>query len=463
MRRLFPHLLLCLLTLLTVIPTVSGQDDDPTTTPQATLELDLATNTPRPPAPPDIALATNTPPGPTSTPTNTPTATNTATFTPTNTPTATNTPSPTPTPIGPFFYPEGINPLTGLQYPSAAALERRNLIVKISNFPPVVRPQSGVNAADVVYEYEVEGGVTRFAAIYRSNAPEVVGPVRSGRLLDIELVTMHESLFAYSGASGPVQELILGQDWRFQVISPSIGDNCEEAGFCRIERPGIAFEHTLFVDTNKVWERATARGINQGFRAKGFAFEREVPEGGVPANDIFVDWYGQISARWQYDTDTDRYLRYTDSVPHFDAADGDQIWTNNLVIIEVEHIDRPDLFESGASNASIEIDLNDQGRAILIRDGQAYQGFWRRPDNDPGTALQLIAGDGTPLKMRPGRTWVSVVRWLGDTTITEDQVDAMATAESVIASYTPTFTLTPTITPTFTPTSTSTITPTTAP
>ncbi|MEL6148408.1 MAG: DUF3048 domain-containing protein [Chloroflexota bacterium] len=442
MRRLI-QVTICILlaTAALVIAPASAQDDDP----PPTLAFELATNTPRPTLPASLNLATNTPAA-THTPSTTPTATNTATATATNTPTATDTPSPTPTPNGPFIYPEGVNSLTGLPYPSSEALQRRNLLVKISNFPPVVRPQTGVNAADLVYEYEVEGGVTRFAAIYRSTAPEVVGPVRSGRLMDIELVTMHESLFAYSGASGPVQELILGQDWRFQIISPSIGDNCEEAGFCRVERPGIAFEHTLFVDTNKVWERADARGINQGYPARGFAFSEFPDAGGGVANDIFIDWYGRTSVRWQYDEEIERYQRYTDGVPHVDAADGEQLWADNLVILEVEHFDRPDLFAPDATNASLEIAIYEQGRAYLFRDGQFYQGFWRRRNLEPGSAIQLIYGDNTPMMMQPGRSWVSVVRWFGEVTVNETKVDADATAAVVIQSSTPTATVTPTAT-----------------
>lgn len=439
MRRLVYLILLTVFAnSLLLAPSQAQDGGEPTDTP--TLSFELATNTPRPATLPPLNIATNTPAA-TNTVTNTPTATPTATHTPTN------TPSPTPTPIGPFTYPEGINSLTGLPYPNAEALGRRNLLVKISNFPPVVRPQTGVNAADVVYEYEVEGGVTRFAAIYRSNAPEVVGPVRSGRLMDLNLVPMYQSLFAYSGASAPVQELILAQEWRFQIISPSIGDNCVEAGFCRVERPGIDFEHTLFVDTNKVWERAEARGINDGFPARGFAFGEEPDPDGLPAADILVDWYGQTNARWQYSEADNRYQRYTDGLEHIDTADGEQLWAHNLVLIEAEHVDRPDLFEPGAPNTSIDINLMEQGRAYLFRDGVFYQGFWRRRSDAPGDALQLIYGDGTPMKMQPGRTWVSVVRWLGDVIVNEDTVDAQATATIISSSATPTATATSTPTP----------------
>ncbi len=418
------------------------------------LQIQLpGTNTPSP-EPRQMGFATNTPAGPSATPSQTPTAsfTPTATLTPSNTPTdtptATDTPSPTPTPIGPFSYPEGISPLTGLPYPDEAAMNRRSLIVKISNYPPVVRPQSSVNLADVVYEYEVEGGVTRFAAIYRNNAPTHVGSIRSARLFDLELIQMYNALFAYSGTSEPIQKLIMSADFVYQTFSPLKGDNCEEAGFCRFPKDGLAFEHTLFLDTNGVWALATRRNVNTPLRARGFAFNATPDANGQTANDIYIDWYGQTSARWQYDTASARYLRYTDDVPHFDINDGQQLWADNLIVIEVPHNERPDLFPPGASYMSHEIALWDQGRAYLFRDGQFYQGYWLRKDKEPGSALQIIYGNNVPIMMKPGRTWVSVVRWFGDVVISQTKPDMAATATTIALSATPTLTITPGPSPT---------------
>ena len=410
-------------------------------------------------------FVTNTLPGPTNTPTLTPTATATATNTATPTATATETPLPTPTPNGPFVYPEGVSSLTGQPFPNEEAMARRNLIVKVSNFPPEVRPQSGLNQADIVWEYEVEGGVTRFAAIFRNNAPNHVGPVRSGRLMDMELVPMYEALFAYSGASAPVQEMLLHAPWALQIISPSIGDNCEEAGFCRFPRGDLAFEHTLYVDTNLVWDRATRRGINTGYRARGFAFSDFPDVGGVPANDIEIDWYGRINARWQFDPTTERFLRFTDGIPHMDALDNSQLWADNIVVLEVPHVERPDLFEEESRSASQQINLWDQGRAYVFRDGQYYTGFWRRACDanlvetptpvvgepvercysDPGTAIQLIYGNSTPIMLKPGRTFVEVVRFLGDAVISESYANMEATGTAIVLSATPTNTPAPTL------------------
>ncbi len=397
----------------------------------------FATNTPRP-AP---AFATNTPHIMAEAVTDEPTLTPSPSAT--LTPSLTFTPSPTVTPIGPLWYPDGISPLTGLPFPSQEAMDRRNLIIKISNFPPQVRPQSGLNQADVVYEYEVEGGVTRFAAIFRSHTPRHVGPVRSGRLLDMELAPMYQALLAYSGASAPVQALLLSQPWSLQVISPSIGDNCAEAGFCRFPGVNLAYEHTLYADPAMIWERATRRGVNQGYRARGFAFNETPDANGTPALDIALNWYGQIDARWQYDPVSARYLRFTDGVPHYDRLDGQQLWADNIVVIEVPHEERPDLFESESRSASQQINLWDSGRAYVFRDGQWYQGLWQRRNREPGSALDLMYGDGTPIMLRPGRTYVEVMRWIGDAAVSDVRADMPATAAALAASATATATPSP--------------------
>lgn len=426
---------------------VSGQSGDATPTPRP---VAFATNTVAPSDAPPTAVPFTAMPSLTATPTETP------------------APTATTIPVGPAQYPDGINSLTGLPYPNEEAMNRRNLLVKISNFPPVVRPQSGLNQADVVYEYEVEGGVTRFAAIFRSNAPTHVGPVRSGRLMDIQLVPMYQALFAYAGASRPVQQLIMSQPWARQAITPLIGDNCIEAGFCRFPGDGLAFEHTLYANTEMIWQRATERGVNLNFRARGFAFNEQQDPGGVPAEDVFIDYYGQTDARWQYDPETARYLRYTDGLPHYDALDGDQVWVDNVIVIEVPHEERTDLFEEESRSASQQIDMWGQGRAYLFRDGVYYQVFWRRdcnarftegtptftptPEgstvNSPcgsteGTALALVYGDNTPVMMKPGRTWVMVTRWMNYVAINDVPADMQATSTVLAADFTPTYTMTP--------------------
>jgi hypothetical protein len=147
----------------------------------------------------------------------------------------------------------------------------------------------------------------------------------------------------------------------------------------------------------------------------------------MPIKDVYIEWYGQADARWQYDETTGRYLRFTDGVPHLDAADGQQLWVDNLIIIEVPHVERPDLFPPGVDYWSLGIELWGQGNAYLARDGQFYQGGWRRLTTDPGNALELLYPDYTSMMMKPGRTWVSIVRGLSQTRISEELTDTSIT------------------------------------
>ncbi|MFN8376042.1 MAG: DUF3048 domain-containing protein [Anaerolineae bacterium] len=115
----------------------------------------------------------------------------------------------TPSPI-----PGSINPLTGLAVADTSVLARRPVVVKISNAPAIVRPQAGISAADIVYEHYVEGGLTRFSAVFYSQAPQRVGSIRSARLIDAnQLVPMYHALLAFSGASTGVEQIIYGSDY----------------------------------------------------------------------------------------------------------------------------------------------------------------------------------------------------------------------------------------------------------
>lgn len=334
-------------------------------------------------------------------------------------------------PVGPWQYPFGINSLTGLPYPSEEALQRRNLIVKISNWPPKVRPQKGMNQADMVFEYEAEGGVTRFAAIYRSHAPTQVGSIRSARLLDIELLTMYAALLAYSGTSEPIHDIYLNAPFRPVLLSTSLGDSCERGGFCRDRSiTNLGYEHTLFGNTLKMWELASLRNVNHPYRANGLAFDLNAPMNGKPARDIYVNWYERTDVRWHYDETSRRYLRYADGAPHLDAADGMQLWADNLVLLQAAHNRRPDLFTPGSIDESYEVALWGKGPALVLREGQLYHGLWWRQNQNRGEALRLIFPDGDPIPLKPGRSWATILRTLESARISEQPLPVVPLQEA---------------------------------
>lgn len=116
----------------------------------------------------------------------------------------------------PGALPPNVKPFTGLVVSDLASLHRRPLTIKISHFPRYVRPQAGLQAADLVFEHYAEGGTARFTAIFYVNAPERVGPVRSARLIDTVIPEMVDGALVTSGSSSGTMQ---------SACSTSLGTN----------------------------------------------------------------------------------------------------------------------------------------------------------------------------------------------------------------------------------------------
>ena len=330
---------------------------------------------------------------------------------PTAAPTATLPPTPLPPPpeqIGPDSFPPGVNPLTGLLVDDPAALDHRPLLIKISNAPQVVRPQSGISAADIIFEYYVEGGWTRFAAIFYSQGSDHVGSVRSARLPDLQLAPAFDAILVFSGGSQGVVDTIRASDlYPWNVISPQFGYG--EPHFVRFPREGLPYEHTLFTDTALLWQLSDERGVRRtpNFQFPGLAFHPLPAPGGAPATYARLD-YAKTSVEWRYDPVTGRYLRWADGIPHTDALTAQQLGFENVVVMG-STLEEHDLFPEKyfGTEKSLYIELTASGPVTLLRDGEMFEGRWVR---DSETAMFRFEGAGGPLLFKPGRTFFQVVR-----------------------------------------------------
>ena len=247
---------------------------------------------------------------------------------PSPTPTATATRPPIQDTLRPDLPPTGdteINPLTGLRVP-AARLSRRPLGVKIANYPPSARPQSGLSFADVVFEYEVEYHLSRFAAIYWGNDPvPELGPLRSLRIVDGELMSIFQSVLVTSGGHPAVKTRITeGKEWASgyqRIICPEAPFLGEGGTMRRIAKPGRVYELTLYSDTTSLWDLVAKRGINQRPDLDGmFAFSDSAPDGGSEATYLQVVYIaGSSEAEYQYDAQSHSYRRFDLGQPTIDA------------------------------------------------------------------------------------------------------------------------------------------------
>lgn len=332
-------------------------------------------------------------------------AAGTAAFTPETTPEPTPSPTVIPIPglIGPEFAPN-VNLLTGQRVSDPAVLDRRPIVVKISNAPPLVRPQAGIGAADIVYEHYAEGGLTRFSAIFYSQLPARVGSIRSARLIDYELMPMYDALLGFSGASDGVINMLENSGfWERTYVGIWYG----LPYYWRDET--VEVPHNLFLNAAALSALATEEGLNRRPTLQNnLAFLENVPEGSEGAASQIDIRYRATRAVWDYDPAIQRYRRSTDGLGHYDANTMEQVTAANVVILYANH-QLSDIVESewqGSVTYGIEIQLWFEGDAILFRDGQQYSGRWIRAAREQSLSLQTEDGQILPLK--PGNTWFEV-------------------------------------------------------
>jgi len=357
----------------------------------------------------------------TSVPTSTNTITPTGTKTPTRTRTPTKRPSATPTSIypsdgfGPEEYPENVNPLTGLYIDDPAILERRPISVKVNIIPRYNRPPWGLSLADIVYDYYHNNGYTRFHAIYYGNDAELVGPIRSGRFPDDQLIQMYKSIFVYGSADPIINSRFFWASYYDRlvlergetILCPPQPTN----PFCRYDPNGYNF---LLTGIEEVHSYVASRDFaDERQDLAGMYFRDEPPEGGKPGLVVTTHYSLDTYNQWIYDPQSGKYLRYQDNlflgegqeeefVPLNDRITEQQISAQNVVILFVPH----EYFRK-PPNEIIDIKFAGTGPAYAFRDGLMYEVNWNRPANE--SVLSLIDNQGNPFPFKHGNTWFQVV------------------------------------------------------
>jgi Protein of unknown function (DUF3048) N-terminal domain/Protein of unknown function (DUF3048) C-terminal domain len=351
---------------------------------------------------------------PTDVPTATPLPSSTPLPTQTFTPAATETPTATATPdypvegYGPSGFPADINPLTGLKVADPALLDRRPLAIKVPNLPRTVRPQWGLSLADIVYEYYTEEGSTRFIGIFLGNNAETVGPIRSARFFDGNIVRMYKAILAFGSGDQRVRNRLYSAEYAGRLVS-EFPAKCPP--MCRYEPNGVDY---LITNTAELTKYGKAQGIDNGRQnLDGMVFNYEIPAGGQPVEHVFARFSGGVYNRWDYDSTTGKFFRNAETAnssngasdeayaPLTDRLTEQPISADNLVVVQVPHEyysvvpEMVDMLFAGT------------GTAYIFRDGQAYKVKWSRPAFD--STLSLIGEDGKPFPFKPGNTWVEVM------------------------------------------------------
>jgi hypothetical protein len=290
---------------------------------------------------------------------------------------APSTTPPLPPPEGPL-----LDPFTGEPVKALGPV----LAVKIDNIV-YARPQTGLRSADIIYVIPVEGGLTRFMAVYSSHFPPVIGPVRSARQSDLDLLRQFgRPAFAWSGAT-PHLVPFIERAPVVDLYALTVGGYFRSAS--RVA------PYNLYADTRQLL--AEAKGASKA-RDIGFRFGA-APAGGTPAASCSVK-YPAASCTFRWSAQDRRWLLWMDGAPAM-ATEGGQLG-GSTVIVQYTRI-ATSRFEEYGGRPPYAKSIG-SGKAVVLRDGRAYTVRWSRPGKGTGTTYTLP--DGQQMLFAPGQTWV---------------------------------------------------------
>ena len=269
------------------------------------------------------------------------------------------------------------------------------LVVKIDDTTQA-HPQIGLEDADIVYIEQVEGGLTRLAAVFSSVIPQRIGPVRSARISDIEILAQFGRVaFAYSGAQGKLLPVIAAanlQDLGAQRQSPTIftTDPNRTQPYAMVLRADLLMQHIR--DKDFQIDSAKSVGFNFG----------PLPEGGAPTEKVVMNWpAATYSATWS--VDESRWLLFHNN--SVNVADSGIVLGPTTLVIQMVSITPSEYGDKFGGNTPFSQTVG-TGKGYVLRDSTVIEATWNRPDALSPTTWSDATG--AEIKFAPGQVWVAL-------------------------------------------------------
>ena len=293
-------------------------------------------------------------------------------------------------------------PLTGVQYedttPEALQLKKPSVACKIDNGSEAPRPQSGLNSTDIVFDEMVEGGLTRLVAIWHSTQPDAIGPVRSIRPMDPDIVSPFGGIVCFSGG----QQVFVNMINEAPVFVASETTEQDKGTFSRAS-DRIA-PHNVIVNVLKL----ASDHPELTPPAPQFQFGKDVQTSSAGAAGEAVTKFEvkfpQASALWSASADGSKWLRTQDGKPLMDKLDGAQVAATNIVVMQVR-VDRSYL-DKRYGNIPKTV-MVDTGKAWVFSGGKMIEATWSKASAT--SPIVLTDAAGSPVLLAPGNTWVELM------------------------------------------------------
>lgn len=306
---------------------------------------------------------------------------------------STPTPTPGPSASGSDYTPPAATELAPLRGTSvlAGSLPFPSLAVKIDNHE-AARPQYGLERTDLVYEELVEGGLTRYVAVWQSDIPDVVGPVRSIRPMDPDIIGPLGGLVAYSGGQQKFMDLMTATS-----VFNAAFDSDETGLFSRTDEREAP--HNVVLQAKAL----VALHDDLPAPAQQFAYAATVPESsaavdGTPVTTVASRFSDSNWPDWTWDTPSLSYLRSQEGAPDLDAG-GVQLRATNVLVLRVA-ID--DTYLNVPKTTMI-----GSGEAWASTGGRTLHALWSKAARD--APIRLTDDNGVTIRLAAGNTWIELV------------------------------------------------------
>ena len=300
-------------------------------------------------------------------------------------PKPTKTPTPTPT------VEMALAPLTGISYP-ASSLVHPSLAAKVDNHEDA-RPQWGLNATDVVFEELVEGGLTRYVAVWHSHIPTLIGPVRSIRPMDPDIITPFGGIVAYSGGQMKFVEMMQATP----IYNAVHGRSDTEDIMYRTEARDAP--HNVIVKAKKLVSRHADLAMPQTMFTFGPSYVSPIMWSTKSASTISVSFSDSRYPRWTYSRLEHVYLRsQEDTVKDYDASTKTRVHATNVIVMFVD-ID----WRYGYVPKTVMVG---SGKAWISSGGKTMAATWtKKSRSEP---IVYTDARGRVISLPAGNTWIEM-------------------------------------------------------
>lgn len=308
-------------------------------------------------------------------------------LTPTPTPTVTIDPTPTPTPT-----PMALAPLTGEEV-VAATLEHGAIMAKIDNHPDA-RPQFGLNRADIVFEELVEGGLSRYLAVWHSDVPKAVGPVRSIRPMDPDIASPFKGSIAYSG--GKLKFIYMMRDTPVENLMHGVA---KTARYMYRNDVHEAPHNVILKAAKYVRKHPEFAAPRRAFTFAAFGTAPTAVQFGKPREVLHARFSYGNEPSWVWDSELAVYKRKQAS-GKWDVDENGEVLTAKNVIAQI-------VKESGEFGYVPKAMVVGHGTAYISTGGKTLKAKWRKKSRKSFTVFTFQ--DGTIVTLAPGNTWIELV------------------------------------------------------